>query len=54
MKLYYTQKSPFLRKALVVALEAGVEDKPGLRYQCVATYAPPRRARPAPVNAPLA
>ena len=27
MKLYYTQKSPFVRKALVVALEAGVEDK---------------------------
>jgi hypothetical protein len=25
--------------------QAGVEDKPGLRYQCVATYAPPRRAR---------
>jgi triacylglycerol lipase len=25
--------------------QAGVEDRPGLRYQCVATYAPPRRAR---------
>jgi triacylglycerol lipase len=24
--------------------QAGVEDKPGLRYQCVATYTPPRRA----------
>ena len=27
MKLYYAQKSPFVRKALVVAFEAGVEDK---------------------------
>jgi len=27
MKLYYAQKSPFTRKALVVAFEAGVEDK---------------------------
>jgi len=25
--------------------QAGVEDKPGLRYQCVATYAPPKRPR---------
>jgi pimeloyl-ACP methyl ester carboxylesterase len=25
--------------------QAGVEDKPGLRYQCVATYAPARRPR---------
>jgi hypothetical protein len=25
--------------------QAGVEDHPGVRYQCVAAYAPPRRAR---------
>jgi len=25
--------------------QAGVENKPGLRYQCVASYTPPRRAR---------
>jgi len=27
MKLYYTQKSPYVRKALVVANEIGIEDK---------------------------
>lgn len=27
MKLYYSQKSPFVRKALVVASEAGIADK---------------------------
>ena len=27
MKLYYAQKSPFVRKALVVANEAGIEDQ---------------------------
>ncbi len=27
MKLYYAQKSPYVRKALVVANEAGIEDK---------------------------
>lgn len=27
MKLYYAQKSPFVRKALVVANEAGIDDK---------------------------
>jgi len=27
MKLYYTQKSPYVRKALIVANEIGIEDK---------------------------
>ncbi len=27
MKLYYAQKSPYVRKAFVVANEAGIEDK---------------------------
>ena len=27
MKLYYAQKSPFVRKVLVLAIEAGIEDK---------------------------